>query len=75
MSQGFAAYVMSSNYEQIHRVTSKLQSSVVGINQGLVPTASAPYGGMKESGIGREGGRQGLDEYLQYKIIYLGRHK
>jgi succinate-semialdehyde dehydrogenase/glutarate-semialdehyde dehydrogenase len=45
---------------------------MVGVNEGAISTAIAPFGGMKESGLGREGGHQGLDEYLEIKYICMG---
>ena len=72
MREGLAAYVISSQYQQILRVTSQLQYGLIGVNEGLISAAVAPFGGVKESGFGREGGLQGLDEYLEYKFVCTG---
>ena len=72
MPEGLAAYVMSSDYRQIFRVTSQLQYGMIGVNKGLIGLAVAPFGGLKESGVGREGARQGLDAFLDCKYVCLG---
>ena len=51
------------------RVVEKLQTGMVGLNQGVVSNPAAPFGGVKESGLGREGGRVGIDEFLEVKYI------
>jgi succinate-semialdehyde dehydrogenase/glutarate-semialdehyde dehydrogenase len=53
-------------------VADALQYGLVGVNEGFITTEVAPFGGMKESGLGSEGGRQGIDEYLVVKYISLG---
>ncbi|AWI55584.1 succinate-semialdehyde dehydrogenase (NADP(+)) (plasmid) [Aquabacterium olei] len=64
---GLASYFYSRDIGRVHRVKEALESGMVGVNTGLISTEVAPFGGMKQSGIGREGGRQGLDEYLVTK--------
>ena len=54
------------------RVSRALQSGMVGVNAGVVTTEVAPFGGVKDSGIGSEGGQQGIDEYLHLKYTCLG---
>jgi succinate-semialdehyde dehydrogenase/glutarate-semialdehyde dehydrogenase len=54
------------------RVVSKLEYGLVGANEVALASGEVPFGGMKDSGLGREGGRQGLDEYLETKYILLG---
>ena len=54
------------------RVAEAIECGMVGINTGMLSTATAPFGGVKSSGIGREGGRHGLDEYQELKYICLG---
>ncbi|MEO8313732.1 MAG: NAD-dependent succinate-semialdehyde dehydrogenase [Pseudomonadota bacterium] len=66
---GLAAYVYTKDLSRATRVTEGLEYGMVGLNTGLVSTAVAPFGGIKESGLGREGARQGLDDYLAIKMI------
>lgn len=68
---GLAAYFYSQNINQVHRVAESLAFGMVGINEGLISNAIAPFGGIKQSGLGREGGQAGLDEYLQQKYLCL----
>ncbi|WP_087971968.1 NAD-dependent succinate-semialdehyde dehydrogenase [Oceanobacillus rekensis] len=69
---GLAAYLFTENISKAVRVGEKLEYGIVGINDGLPSTAQAPFGGFKESGIGREGGHQGMDEYLEVKYFSIG---
>ena len=69
---GLAAYVFTNDAERGTRTAEKLESGMVGINQALLATAEAPFGGIKESGFGREGGALGIKDYLEPKYI---RHK
>jgi len=69
---GLAAYFYSSNVYRCQRVAEQLESGMVGINTGMVSNASAPFGGVKQSGIGREGSKYGLDEYLEVKYLCYG---
>ncbi len=66
---GLAAYFCSSNPQTIARVGRRIESGMVGINTGMISTAVAPFGGVKLSGLGREGSRHGLDEYLNIKYL------
>jgi succinate-semialdehyde dehydrogenase/glutarate-semialdehyde dehydrogenase len=66
---GLAAYVCSTNRQTIARTGRDLETGMVGINTGLISTATAPFGGVKQSGIGREGSHHGLAEYLNYKYL------
>ena len=72
MREGLAAYVISSEHTQILRVTSQLKYGLIGVNEGLISSAVTPFGGVKESGFGREGGLQGMDEFLEYKFVCTG---
>ncbi|MCI5212790.1 MAG: aldehyde dehydrogenase family protein, partial [Candidatus Electrothrix sp. ATG2] len=54
------------------RVSEALEYGMVGVNTGIMSTESAPFGGIKESGIGREGSKYGIDEYLEQKYLCLG---
>lgn len=66
---GLAAYLYSEGERRCARVTDALEYGMVGINTGLISTEVAPFGGIKQSGFGREGGRQGLDDYLTTKYV------
>lgn len=69
---GLAAYFYASSMHRIQRVAEALETGIVGINTGLISNASAPFGGVKSSGIGREGGRHGLEEYTELKYLCFG---
>ncbi|XP_003739262.1 succinate-semialdehyde dehydrogenase, mitochondrial [Galendromus occidentalis] len=69
---GLAGYFFSRDVSQIFRVSKKLQAGMIGVNEGLISTAQAPFGGIKQSGIGREGSKYGVDEYTEIKYICLG---
>src|SRR5690606_25649687 len=66
---GLAAYFYSRDVNRCWRVAEQLESGMVGINTGLVSNAVAPFGGVKQSGIGREGSKHGLDEYTEIKYL------
>lgn len=69
---GLAAYVFTENITKGIRISEALEYGIVGLNDGLPSTPQAPFGGFKQSGIGREGGHYGIDEYLEIKYISLG---
>ncbi|HTN49755.1 MAG TPA: NAD-dependent succinate-semialdehyde dehydrogenase [Burkholderiaceae bacterium] len=69
---GLAAYFYSTDVRRIWRVAEALQSGLVGINEGALATEAAPFGGVKESGYGREGSVHGLDDYMQLKYLCQG---
>jgi len=69
---GLAAYFYSRDTGRIWRVSEALEYGVVGINTGFISTEVAPFGGMKESGIGREGSKYGIDEWLELKYLAMG---
>ncbi|HEY9239009.1 MAG TPA: NAD-dependent succinate-semialdehyde dehydrogenase, partial [Burkholderiaceae bacterium] len=69
---GLAAYFYSRDIGRVMRVAERLESGIVGVNTGLISTAEAPFGGVKQSGLGREGSKYGLDDYLEVKYICLG---
>ncbi len=69
---GLAAYFYSRDIGRIMRVGEAIESGMVGINTGLISTAEVPFGGVKQSGLGREGGHQGIDEYVESKYLCLG---
>tara|TARA_R110000751_G_scaffold116604_2_gene216292 strand:+ start:42471 stop:43913 length:1443 start_codon:yes stop_codon:yes gene_type:complete len=66
---GLAAYLFSENHRTIEHISAQLEVGMVGVNTGIISTAVAPFGGIKASGLGREGGRIGLDEYLETKYV------
>jgi succinate-semialdehyde dehydrogenase/glutarate-semialdehyde dehydrogenase len=68
---GLASYFYSQNLARVWRVADALEYGMVGINTGAISNAAAPFGGMKASGLGREGGHQGLDEYLETKYLCM----
>ncbi len=69
---GLAAYFYSRDIGRIWRVAEALEYGIVGINEGIISTEIAPFGGMKESGIGREGSHYGIDEFLEVKYLCMG---
>jgi succinate-semialdehyde dehydrogenase / glutarate-semialdehyde dehydrogenase len=66
---GLVAYVFTSDLKRALRVCEKLDTGMIGLNQGIVSNAQAPFGGVKQSGFGREGGYEGIDEYLETKYV------
>ena len=69
---GLAAYFYSRDIGRVMRVAEQLESGMVGVNTGLISTAEAPFGGVKQSGLGREGSKYGLDDFLEIKYVCLG---
>lgn len=69
---GLAAYFYARDLSRVFRVAEALEYGMVGINTGVISTEVAPFGGMKSSGLGREGSKYGLDEYLEIKYLCLG---
>jgi succinate-semialdehyde dehydrogenase / glutarate-semialdehyde dehydrogenase len=69
---GLAAYFYGRDIARVWRVAEALESGMVGINTGLISTEVAPFGGVKESGLGREGSKYGIEEYLEIKYLCLG---
>jgi succinate-semialdehyde dehydrogenase / glutarate-semialdehyde dehydrogenase len=68
---GLVAYVFTRDLKRALRVVERLETGMVGLNQGLVSNASAPFGGIKQSGFGREGGPEGIAEYLETKYVAI----
>ncbi|NOH78225.1 NAD-dependent succinate-semialdehyde dehydrogenase [Vibrio sp. RE86] len=70
---GLAAYFYSQNIHRVWNIAEALEYGMVGVNEGIISTEMAPFGGIKQSGIGREGGKQGIDEYLNTKYLCFGK--
>ena len=68
---GLVAYVYTRDIKRAFRVVEKLETGMVGLNQGIVSNPAAPFGGVKASGFGREGGPEGIDEYLEIKYVAM----
>ena len=69
---GLAAYFYTGDLGRAFRVMEGLKYGMVGVNEGIITTPEAPFGGVKESGLGREGGHQGMDDYLDTKYVCIG---
>ena len=69
---GLAAYFYSRDIGRIWRVAEGLEYGIVGVNEGIISTEVAPFGGVKESGTGREGSKYGIEDYLELKYLCLG---
>ena len=69
---GLASYFYSRDIGRIYRVAEALEYGMVGINTGVISTEHVPFGGVKQSGLGREGSRHGMEEYLEMKYLCLG---
>ncbi|GGO88974.1 NAD-dependent succinate-semialdehyde dehydrogenase [Wenjunlia tyrosinilytica] len=68
---GLVSYVFTENLRRAVRFAERIESGMVGVNKGIVSTPAAPFGGVKHSGLGREGGHAGVDEYLETKYVAL----
>jgi succinate-semialdehyde dehydrogenase/glutarate-semialdehyde dehydrogenase len=69
---GLSSYFYSRDMGRIWRVSEGLEYGILGINTGVISTEVAPFGGVKESGIGREGSKYGIDEWLEIKYLCMG---
>ena len=69
---GLAAYFYASDLRRVWKVAEGLESGIVGVNTGLISTEVAPFGGVKESGVGREGSKYGIEDYIEIKYVCLG---
>jgi len=69
---GLASYFYTRDLSRVWRVAEALEAGIVGINTGLISTEVAPFGGVKQSGLGREGSRHGLDDYMEIKYLCMG---
>lgn len=73
--RGLAGYFYSDNLQQVFRVAKRLEVGMVGVNEGIISAPEAPFGGVKESGVGREGSHHGIDDYVDIKYICMGNLK
>jgi succinate-semialdehyde dehydrogenase/glutarate-semialdehyde dehydrogenase len=69
---GLSAYFYSRDIGRVWRVAEALESGIVGVNEGLISTEVAPFGGVKQSGLGREGSRYGIDDFVELKYVLMG---
>lgn len=69
---GLSAYFYSRDIHRVWRVAEALEAGMIGINEGLISNAAAPFGGVKESGLGREGSKYGMEEYMEVKYLCMG---
>ena len=69
---GLAAYIYTKNLGRAFRISEALAFGMVGVNEGVVSNPAAPFGGVKQSGMGREGSKYGLDDYLEIKYTLMG---
>jgi succinate-semialdehyde dehydrogenase/glutarate-semialdehyde dehydrogenase len=68
---GLASYLYTQNLGRAWRVSEALEYGMVGVNEGLISTEVAPFGGIKQSGLGREGSHYGIDDYIEQKYMCL----
>ena len=66
---GLVSYLFTKDLSRALRVSERLEAGMIGLNQGIVSNPAAPFGGVKQSGLGREGGTVGIDEYLETKYV------
>ena len=69
---GLAAYFYANDLGRVWRVAEALETGIVGVNEGIISTPTVPFGGVKESGLGREGSHHGIEEFLELKYILMG---
>ncbi|HZH45369.1 MAG TPA: aldehyde dehydrogenase family protein, partial [Roseococcus sp.] len=69
---GLAAYFYARDIGRVFRVAEALEAGIIGINEGIISTAEAPFGGVKQSGLGREGSKYGIEDYLEVKYLAMG---
>jgi succinate-semialdehyde dehydrogenase/glutarate-semialdehyde dehydrogenase len=69
---GLSAYFYSRDLARVWHVAEKLEVGIVGVNEGIISTENAPFGGVKESGMGREGSHYGLADYMEVKYVLMG---
>jgi succinate-semialdehyde dehydrogenase/glutarate-semialdehyde dehydrogenase len=72
-SWGLAGYVFTRDLDRAFRLQESIEVGMLGVNTGLVSNPAAPFGGIKESGLGREGGRSGIEEFLEFRYLAMPR--
>ncbi|MDF2824857.1 MAG: Succinate-semialdehyde dehydrogenase GabD, partial [Mycobacterium sp.] len=72
---GLVGYVFTQDIDRAFDLSERLEVGMVGVNTGVVSNPAAPFGGVKQSGLGREGGKIGIDEFLEYKYLAVPRRK
>ena len=68
---GLASYFYANNLSRVYKVAEALEYGIVGVNTGIISTETAPFGGVKQSGLGREGSRHGIEDFLEMKYICM----
>jgi succinate-semialdehyde dehydrogenase / glutarate-semialdehyde dehydrogenase len=68
---GLASYFYARDLSRVYKVAEALEYGIVGVNTGIISTETAPFGGVKQSGLGREGSRHGIEEFLEMKYICM----
>ena len=68
---GLASYFYAKDLSRVYKVAEALEYGIVGVNTGIISTELAPFGGVKQSGLGREGSHYGIDDYLEMKYVCL----
>ena len=68
---GLASYFYASDLSRVYKVAEALEYGIVGVNTGIISTEVAPFGGVKQSGLGREGSHHGIDDYMEMKYICM----
>ena len=68
---GLASYVYAKDLSRVYEVAEALEYGIVGVNTGIISTELAPFGGVKQSGLGREGSHYGIDDFLEMKYVCL----
>ena len=68
---GLAAYFYASDLSRVYKVAEELEYGIVGVNTGIISTEVAPFGGIKQSGLGREGSHHGIEEFLEMKYVCM----
>ena len=69
---GLAAYFYARDVGRVWRIAEALECGIIGINEGIISSEVAPFGGVKESGVGREGSQHGVEEFLEMKYLLMG---
>jgi succinate-semialdehyde dehydrogenase/glutarate-semialdehyde dehydrogenase len=69
---GLASYFYTRDIGRVWRVSEKLEYGIVGVNEGIISNEMAPFGGVKESGSGREGSKYGIEDYVEIKYVLMG---